>query len=197
MSKIPSGLFNRGSKLALAASKLAFHEVSSRLKTWEGEKEKLESQIRAAKSLVQTLSELKGASLKVGQLLSLDLGDLLPPQVVKIMEALHQSAVSLPFSEIEKILKSELKEKFHDLSEISSSPLATASIGQVHTARLHGKKVILKVQYPDVAASIPQDVRILSILLNQFNKIQGKKIDFSELLKEVEEVLILENTSRL
>lgn len=192
MTKIPTGLFKRGSKLAFAASKLALHEVSSRLKTWEGEKEKLEAQIRAAKSFVSTLSELKGASLKLGQLLSLDLGDFLPPPVISVLETLHKNVVALPYSDIEKILKDELKEKFYDLTDISATALATASIGQVHTARLNGKLVVLKVQYPNVADSIPQDVKILSFILNQFNLFQGKKIDFTEILKEVTDVLYLE-----
>lgn len=192
MTKLPTGIWKRGSKLALAASKIALTEVSSRLKTWETEKEKLETQLATTRALVKTLSELKGASMKLGQLLSLDFLDFLPPEVIKVLEGLHQNAVSLPFSEIEKILKSELGPKFNELSDISVRPIASASIGQVHSAWLRGKKVVLKVQYPDVAKTIPQDIKILSTLLTQLARLQNKQIDFSPLLNEVTEVMRLE-----
>lgn len=192
MTKIPTGLFSRGRKLAMAGAKLAVQEVSSKLKTWETENEKLQAQIKMAQSLVKTMAELKGASMKVGQLLSLDIGDLLPKQVSKVLETLHQDVTFLPFGDIEKILKSELGEKFSLLSEISKEPIAAASIGQVHRAKFHGQDVVLKVQYPGVAESIPSDLRILNIMLTNFNMIQGKNIDFTSLLKEIEDVLVLE-----
>lgn len=192
MTKLPTGIWKRGSKLAFAASKIALTEVSSRLKSWETEKEKLESQLATTRALVKTLSELKGASMKLGQLLSLDFGDFLPPEIIKVLEGLHQDAVSLSYKDIEKILKQELGNKFDELSDISQKPIASASIGQVHTAWLGDKKVVLKVQYPNVAKTIPQDVKILSTLLTQLARIQNKQIDFSPLLQEVSEVMRLE-----
>lgn len=192
MSKIPTGLFNRGSRLAIAASKIALHEVGSRLKSWETQKEKLEAQLELARTVVKTLGELKGASMKVGQLLSMDMGDFLPPEVVKILEPLHQSVRSLPYSEIEAIVKAELGDKFFSLRDFSKVPIASASIGQVHSATLQGQDVVLKVQYPGIREAIPQDMKMLDLLLSNLVKVRNKDIDLSAFINELTEVLLLE-----
>lgn len=62
------------------ATKVAIEEASSRLKSWEDEKEKLKSKVELYQEIANKLSELKGASMKVGQLLGMDLGHLLPPK---------------------------------------------------------------------------------------------------------------------
>jgi aarF domain-containing kinase len=193
LSKIPTSLFNRGAKLMGLASKVALEEVSSRLKTWESEKEKLISKIQLTQDIVKTLSELKGASMKLGQLLSLDLGDYLPPEMVKILGELHQKSTFLSYGVIEDILKKELLDKFHEFSEISQQPIAAASIGQVHKAKIDNKDVVIKIQYPGIADSIPSDIKILELILKQLIVISGKsRIDISPLLKEIKEVLLKE-----
>jgi aarF domain-containing kinase len=189
LSKIPTGLWSRGSKLVGIASKMAINELSSRVKTWEDEKSKIQARVEMAQGLVKTLSELKGASMKLGQLMSLDLGEYLPPEVIKVLESLHQNSTFLPFEKIEVILKEELKEKFADLKDLSTEPLAAASIGQVHTATLSGKNVVIKVQYPGVAESIPSDLKLLELLVKNLSLLQGKSLDLNPFFKEIEEVL--------
>ncbi len=193
MSKIPTSLFKRGSKLIGLASKVALEEVSSRFKTWENEKEKLLSKIELTQDIVKTLSELKGASMKMGQLMSLDLGDYLPPELVKILGELHQKSTFLPFDTIDKILREELGEKYHHLTNISQTPIAAASIGQVHKATLKGKEIVIKIQYPGIAESIPSDMRILEIILKQLLILTRKsETDLSPVLEEIKEVLLRE-----
>ena len=192
MAKIPTGLWSRGSKLMGLASKMAINEIGSRVKNWENEKEKLQSKVELAQMIVKTMSELKGASMKLGQLLSMDMGEYLPPEVIKVLETLHQNSTYLPYDKIELILKKELGEKFNHLSNISEAPLAAASIGQVHTATLDGKSVVIKVQYPDVADSIPSDLRLLKLLMKNLSFVQGKTTDLDPFFKELEEVLIRE-----
>lgn len=189
MSKIPTGLWSRGTKLVGIASKMAMNELSSRVKTWEDEKSKIQARVEMAQGLVKTLSELKGASMKLGQLMSLDLGEYLPPEVIKVLETLHQNSTFLPFEKIEAILKEELKEKFADLKDLSPEPLAAASIGQVHTATLAGKNVVIKIQYPGVAESIPSDLKLLELLVKNLSLLQGKSLDLNPFFKEIEEVL--------
>lgn len=196
MARIPTGLFNRGSKLLGVASRVALSEMSSRLKSWEDEKSKLEARVELAKVFVKTLSEMKGASMKVGQLLSLDVGDYLPPEVQQVLESLQQSSSFLPFPAIETILRNELGDRLAELSNLSRTPLAAASIGQVHTARLGDEEVVVKIQYPGVADSIPQDIRLLEILLRQLSKLARKDIDLDPFMREVEEVLRLETDYR-
>lgn len=192
MAKIPTGIWSRGTKLVGMASKVAMNEITSRVKNWEDEKSKIASKIELAQSIVKTMSELKGASMKVGQLLSMDLGDYLPPEVIKVLENLHQNSTFLPFEAIQEILKTELGERFNELSEISLTPIAAASIGQVHTAKLKGKVIVIKIQYPDVAASIPSDLKLLKVLMKNFSFIQGKEFDLGPFFEEVQEVLTKE-----
>jgi aarF domain-containing kinase len=175
------------------ASKVAFEEVTSRIKTWESEKDKLTSKIKLTQDIVKTLSELKGASMKMGQLLSLDLGDYLPPEIVKILGNLHQKSTFLPYEFVEKILKVELLEKFQKISDISHQPIAAASIGQVHKAKIDNEEVVIKIQYPGIAESIPSDIKILELILKQLIIFSGKsRTDISPLLKEIKEVLLRE-----
>lgn len=193
MSKIPTSLFGRGTKLLGLASKIALEEASSRLKTWETEKDKLLSKVQMAQDMVKTLSQLKGASMKVGQLLSLDLGDYLPPEIVKVLEQLHHQSTFLDFDKIEVVLKEELGEKYQHFTDISQTPIAAASIGQVHKAKLQENDVVIKVQYPGVANSIPSDMRILELIMKQANFFQGKReTDLSPFFQEVKEVLLKE-----
>lgn len=193
LSKIPTTLLGRGSKILGIASKVALKELGSKIRVFEDEKEKLLGRIELAQEVVKTLSELKGASMKVGQLLSLDLGDYLPPEIVKVLEKLHHDSTFLPYPDIEKILINELGDRFRDLEAISREPIAAASIGQVHRARLHGKDIVIKVQYPGVAESIPSDLKMLEILVGKLLLIQRKSnLDMSALLSEVKEVMLKE-----
>jgi aarF domain-containing kinase len=192
VGKIPTGLWSRGSKLVGIASKVAMNEITSRVKNWEDEKSKIAAKVELAQNIVKTMSELKGASMKVGQLLSMDLGEYFPPEVIKVLENLHQNSTFLPFETIKDILKEELGEKFNELSDISEIPLAAASIGQVHSAKLNEKMVVIKIQYPDVAASIPSDLKLLKVLLKNFILIQGKEFDLDPFFNEIQEVLTKE-----
>lgn len=193
MSKIPTSFLGRGSKLLGMVSKVALNEVSDRLKTWEDEKEKLKNKVQLAQDLVKTLSQLKGASMKLGQLLSLDMGDFLPPEIRKVLEELHNKSTFLPYSKIDAILRAELGEKYFDLKDISETPIAAASIGQVHKAKLNSKDIVIKVQYPGVAESIPSDLKILEMLVKQLSFLQRKSdTDVGPLLQEIKEVLLKE-----
>src|SRR3989338_6024055 len=106
------------------ASKLAINELSTRVKGWENEASKIQSKVELAHIMVKTLSELNGASMKMGQLMSMDLGEYLPPEVIKVLETLHQNSTFLPFEKIIEILKEELGEKFNELTDLSPTPLA-------------------------------------------------------------------------
>lgn len=192
MAKIPTGLWSRGTKLVGMASKMAANEIGSRLKTWDDDKAKLQNKVELAQTIVKTMSELKGASMKLGQLMSMDMGEYLPPEVIKVLENLHQNSTFLPYETIEGILKTELGEKFSHLKDISHEPLAAASIGQVHSAFLDGKPVVIKIQYPGVADSIPSDLRLLKMLMSNLSMVQGKQTDLGPFFKEVEEVLTRE-----
>jgi predicted unusual protein kinase regulating ubiquinone biosynthesis (AarF/ABC1/UbiB family) len=191
--KIPTSILGRGSRILKLATKVAFEEATSRLKGWEDEKEKLKSKIELYHEVVSKLSELKGASMKLGQLLGMDFGTVLPPEVARIFEELHQNGKNLPFPKILPLIEKELGEKALHFKNIHHSPLGAASIGQVHRAQLHGEEIVFKIQYPGVAEAIPSDLKLLSILLKKLPLLPGlKKINMDQILDEVKELLLAE-----
>ncbi len=108
-----------------------------------------ENLVRNARRVVETLGEMKGAVMKVGQMLSLHEG-MLPPEVAEVLELLQKEAPRVPNEvmryEVEGSLGARVEELF---AEFEEEAFAAASIGQVHRARLHdGRQVAVKIQYP-------------------------------------------------
>ena len=118
--------------------------------------------------LVAKLSRMRGAALKLGQIMSFQDSKLLPPTINTVLQRVQDSADYMPPSQRDKVLVQNLgsdwREKFSDFEE---RPFAAASIGQVHKATLasNGKDVAVKVQYPGVRNSIDSDLNNLSLLL--------------------------------
>lgn len=120
-----------------------------------------------AERLVSTLSRMRGAALKLGQMISIQDNKSVSPQIRDILERVRLSADYMPQKQREKVMASELgpdwKSKFQVFNE---KPFSAASIGQVHRAiTLDGKDVVVKVQYPGVAESISSDLGYLRSLL--------------------------------
>lgn len=110
--------------------------------------------------LAGTLCRLRGAALKVGQMLSFNDADVLPPALRTAMERVRDGADWMPPRQLEETLRSELGDDWRSgLASFEEVPIASASIGQVHRAVLHdGRQVAVKVQYPGVAQSIRSDL---------------------------------------
>ncbi|XP_056394766.1 atypical kinase COQ8B, mitochondrial [Hyla sarda] len=120
-----------------------------------------------AERIVDTLCKVRGAALKIGQMLSIQDNSFLSPQLQKIFERVRQSADFMPSWQMSKVLEEELGPGWREkLSYFEDKPFAAASIGQVHLARLlDGREVAMKIQYPGIAQSIKSDVEnLLSIL---------------------------------
>lgn len=118
--------------------------------------------------LVDKLSRMRGAALKLGQFMSIQDSHVMPPQIEQILRRVQNNAHYMPGWQMERVMSSELgpewKSKF---SEFNPVPIAAASIGQVHAATLasDGMPVAIKVQFPAVAESITSDLNNLSMLL--------------------------------
>lgn len=187
---IPQSKWARGSKLLKMASKMAAQELSHRLpgKAFDQAK-KLALRIDQTRELVATLSQMKGAAMKAGQLLGLEAGELLPPEVVEVLSKLQSEGQALGFDKIEAILKQELQEKYAELTDLTQKPIASASIGQVHKASYQGKEIVLKVQFPGIGDTIDSDVDMLSTLIDKFKFITNKKVDLAPLFEEIRHTL--------
>jgi aarF domain-containing kinase len=193
--KIPQSVIGRTSKLFFSGAKVLTTEVVNRV---AGKDSTIATRIRQTEELVKTLGELKGAAMKAGQLLSLELSDVLPPEVVAILRRLQDDTAFMPFEQVQQLLARQLGPvKLGELQDLSTKPIAAASIGQVHRATLHGKPVVVKVQYPGVAGSIDADLGVLRRIISLGLAIQGKSIDFEPVLKKLAESLAREADYRL
>uniref|UniRef100_A0A3Q2YNL0 Atypical kinase COQ8A, mitochondrial n=1 Tax=Hippocampus comes TaxID=109280 RepID=A0A3Q2YNL0_HIPCM len=124
-----------------------------------------------AERIVRTLCKVRGAALKLGQMLSIQDDAFINPQLAKIFERVRQSADFMPIKQMTKALNSDLGPNWRDkLESFEERPFAAASIGQVHLAKLKdGREVAMKIQYPGVAQSINSDVNNLMTVLSMSN----------------------------
>jgi predicted unusual protein kinase regulating ubiquinone biosynthesis (AarF/ABC1/UbiB family) len=143
-----------------------------------------------AMRVTEQLSRLRGAAMKLGQMISLDAGDVLPAELTAIMARLRDSAHFMPPAQLNRVLIAEWGRDWRQrFTRFEATPVAAASIGQVHRATLpDGRVLAVKVQYPGVAASIDADVDNVATLL----KISGllpDGLDIAPLLGEAKRQL--------
>ncbi|KQW32176.1 ubiquinol-cytochrome C reductase [Rhizobium sp. Root274] len=113
------------------------------------------------------LSRLRGAAMKLGQMISLDAGDMLPAELTTILAQLRDGAHVMPPQQLAGTLANAWGADWRrHFVRFDTKPIAAASIGQVHRARLpSGRELAIKVQYPGIAASINADVDNVATLL--------------------------------
>jgi predicted unusual protein kinase regulating ubiquinone biosynthesis (AarF/ABC1/UbiB family) len=146
-----------------------------------------------ARRMTQKLSEMRGAAMKVGQLLSMDNGQLISPEFSEILSRLRDDAHHMPLGQVAEVLGAAWGENWDDQFErFVFTPLAAASIGQVHEAVLNdGRRVAVKVQYPGIRDSIDSDIDNVAGLLRMF-KLLPAESDIDSLLDEAKIQLHLE-----
>lgn len=117
--------------------------------------------------LADELSRMRGAAMKLGQLVSMDAGELLPPELAAIMARLRDQAHFMPPGQLKQVLTRNWGPQWlRSFASFDVHPIAAASIGQVHRASLRdGRDVAVKVQYPGIAHSIDSDVANVGALI--------------------------------
>lgn len=143
-----------------------------------------------ARRVADQLAQLRGAAMKVGQLLSMDAGDLLPPELSEILARLRADAQPMPMSQLVTVLEANWgKDWTRHFTRFSFTPMAAASIGQVHAAEaLDGRRLAIKVQYPGIARSIASDVDNVATLL-RLSGLLPASLDIAPLLDEAKRQL--------
>jgi len=133
-----------------------------------------------------------GAFLKVGQMLSAR-PDLLPAAYVRELSRLQDAAPEVPFLAIRNMVESELGRPLGELfARFDEQPLAAASIGQVHRARLHdGREVAVKVQRPGIDALVALDLDMLEIFVRALSE-NLPPVDFDTIIREVRAMVAAE-----
>lgn len=190
--KIKKSVFSRSAKLLGMAAKVASKEIGSRLADKVKEtnvSQKTQTRVEQAKVIAENLSQLKGAAMKAGQLLSIDTSEFLPPEAAEVLSKLQSQANPIDFEVIDKVIRLELQDEYSLLQNINPSPLAAASIGQVHEASYKGEAIVLKVQYPGVADAIDSDLRVLRQFAEKSLWFTDKKIDLVPIFSELQKVL--------
>jgi predicted unusual protein kinase regulating ubiquinone biosynthesis (AarF/ABC1/UbiB family) len=120
-----------------------------------------------ARRLAQRLARLRGAAMKLGQLLSLEGEEFLPREAAAALAVLRASAEPMPLAQLHRVLGREYGRGWRTrFARFDDEPLAAASIGEVHRARTRdGREVALKIQYPGVGRSIDADVDNVAALV--------------------------------
>jgi predicted unusual protein kinase regulating ubiquinone biosynthesis (AarF/ABC1/UbiB family) len=133
--------------------------------------------LEAAEQIVSALGTMKGAAMKMGQVLSfLDVG-LVPEEYrdefQRKLGELRDAAPNVRFSDMRKVIEAELGAPLGEtFASLDEEPIAAASIGQVYRARLHdGRDVAVKVQYPGVAQAVRADLQNLGLILRLMKQI--------------------------
>jgi predicted unusual protein kinase regulating ubiquinone biosynthesis (AarF/ABC1/UbiB family) len=197
---LPSSRFKRFSRLAGLGAALGTDAVARGVKRLAGA-DPTGLSVEAAERLVATLGDLKGAAMKLGQVASMD-PDLFPPEILRVLSRLQNEAPSLPWKTVRAVVEEELgapPEKLY--AEFSPEPMAAASLGQVHRARLHdGREVVVKVQYPGIDVALRSDIANLGAVVRAM-ALTGKAMDgrayFRELAEELTHELDYRREGRL
>lgn len=140
-----------------------------------------------AANLRLAFEELGPSFIKIGQIISTR-QDLLPSDYIAELSKLRDEAPPFEYSEIERIFEEDFNKKIEDVFEtIEKVPLASASVAQVHRAKLYsGKEVVLKVQRPDIEATLLRDIRLFSRIVSMAPEtVREMLVDVDAAFKEI------------
>lgn len=138
-----------------------------------------------ARLITQELSKMRGAAMKMGQLLSMESADLMAPEVAELLAPLRAEAHFMPPKQLKQVLSETWGKDFSKhFKSFDIKPIAAASIGQVHRAVLKdGQELAIKVQYPGVAKAIDSDIANLTSLM-RLPGVLPKHMDIGPLMRE-------------
>ncbi|MGI8727714.1 MAG: ABC1 kinase family protein [Solirubrobacterales bacterium] len=174
--KLPTGRIARLAKVGSAAASQAVRQTGTRAANLGRSPEDARAamdrrQYEAAEQVVTVLGEMKGAAMKIGQVLSFVDLQVVPPEYreefQKKLAKLRDAAPTVSFDQMKNVITDDLGGSLSDhFADFDEEAIAAASIGQVYRARLHdGREVAVKVQYPGVNDAVRSDMKNLNVLL--------------------------------
>ena len=186
--RIPSTRFSRLMNLgSMTAGIVGNVIISATTQFAKGKRTDIQDLLMSQANLlrfVKSLSQMRGAAMKVGQLLSLEAGEFISPQVSEILSSLRNQGYAMPPSQLKEVLIENWGDGFSKMFEhFDPHPIAAASIGQVHKCRTkQGEHLAIKVQYPGVRDSIDSDIKNLMFLFKNTG-IMPPFVDLESLLE--------------
>jgi predicted unusual protein kinase regulating ubiquinone biosynthesis (AarF/ABC1/UbiB family) len=193
-SSIPKGRLSRLGKLSSLAGRVAGNMFAEGVSEFaKGNRPKIKDLLLTpgnAMRVADQLAQMRGAAMKVGQMISMDAGDMLPAELTDLLARLRSDAKSMPEKELINLLESEWgiswQKKF---IQFPLQPIAAASIGQVHKVITQDlKRLAIKIQYPGIKKSINSDVDNVSTLI-KMTGLLPKGLDITPLLTEAKKQL--------
>jgi predicted unusual protein kinase regulating ubiquinone biosynthesis (AarF/ABC1/UbiB family) len=192
---IPTGRYRRLARMGRAtggqAAKQAGTRAANLVRSDEAARSAVERRhVQTAEQIVAVLGTMKGASMKLGQMLSfLNIGlvdEEHREEFQQKLAALRDNAPVVPFKDMRDVIERELGKRLGEaFADFEREPIAAASIGQVYRAELaDGRAVAVKVQYPGVAAAVRSDMQNLGLIARLFGGI-APQLDMKAFVKEV------------
>ncbi len=162
MSKLEDSASKRAARLFGASARTLGRSILQQLPGGDRAQRKLDYWTAVGKDWTQTLGELRGAAMKLGQLAS-QYADVLPAPLAEQLRRLQSAAVPIPFAQVKQVLAAQWTgTQAARVVQIEPQALAAASIGQVHRAQLDdGRAVVVKLRYPGVGEAVDADLRQL------------------------------------
>jgi predicted unusual protein kinase regulating ubiquinone biosynthesis (AarF/ABC1/UbiB family) len=201
--KIPTSRVRRTATVGRLAASEAVKQFGTRAanvtRSEEAGQEALaRRQVETAKQIVAVLGTMKGAAMKLGQVMSfLDVG-LVPEEYREEFQhelaKLRDAAPTVSFKQMRKVIEDDLEEQVADVFEsFEEEPIAAASIGQVYRATLcrDGREVAVKVQYPGVAAAVRADLQNLDMIMRLLKRMTPQ-LDVKAIATEIKERIVEE-----
>jgi predicted unusual protein kinase regulating ubiquinone biosynthesis (AarF/ABC1/UbiB family) len=193
----PTGRLSRLARLSSMTASVAARSLTQRVVGVFQDEETSEESAKKARTknaelIAGTFGELKGAAMKVGQMLSAD-PELLPDEFKDALATLHSEAPPMDFDMVRGVIEDALGGQLEDhFSAFGEEPIGAASIGQVHRATTHdGTDVAVKVQYPGIADTLDSDLKNLKSLMN-LGRVHIDRDRLETYFHEVREVILRE-----
>lgn len=193
-SNVPTTRLGRFARLGLAAGELALGGVAQSVKSIASGKRPTATDVFLtagnARKLAKRLAGMRGAAMKLGQIISMESSEFLPPEFAEALSVLRKTANTMPDAQLRGVLGREYGKGWEEqFREFDYEPIAAASIGQVHKAVTRsGEVVALKIQYPGVSKSINSDVDNMAGLIRLSGMLPAG-IDMTDTLTEIKRQL--------
>jgi predicted unusual protein kinase regulating ubiquinone biosynthesis (AarF/ABC1/UbiB family) len=194
---VPSGSWNRMFRIGSMGAKVGASSLAGKVRNFfSGDTDEIkEEQARElmrnnAEHVADVLGELKGASMKLGQLLSAD-PELLPDEFSEVIESLQKDAPPMTYDTAVQQIESSLGTDIDNIFDyFKPEPIGSASIGQVHRATLKtGEDVAVKIQYPGVIDALESDIKSLETLI-VYGGLVADRQRLNEYMDEVREIIL-------
>lgn len=186
LSKIKSSVFSRSLAVARIGLNAGFKYASTKVNQTSFD----DFLISQAGSITKEFGQLKGSLMKAGQMLSMYGEYFFPPQANEILKSLQSDSPPVEWSVMQEHLQEYLSADVLAELEIDPESIGSASMGQVHKARIIATNeiVAVKIQYPDVEKAIDSDISALKTLL-KMTQLLPSTLDLNPVLKEIKQML--------